>query len=312
MIELIVALLKATVEFSTPILLAALGEIFAERSGVMNLGIEGIMLLGAFFGFWATYSTGAPELGILAAIIIGSLMGLAMAILSVSVRANQVVSGLAIWILCIGLSTYLSRKVLGIVPGGVSIKGLLPISIPILRDIPFIGSIFFEHNLLVYLTLILVPVCGIVLFNTTIGLKIRAIGEKPRVADTLGVNVFVIRYLCVIFGGALAGLAGSYLTVGRLFTWIEEITAGRGWLAIVVVLFGRRDPYKALMGAWVFGAIYAFQYHLQTMATGIPYQFLLMLPYLTTIFTILGVITILGKEEAPEALGVPYSREEPE
>ncbi|MEM3506428.1 MAG: ABC transporter permease [Candidatus Bathyarchaeia archaeon] len=312
MIESIIALLKATIEFSTPILLAALGEIFAERSGVMNLGIEGIMLLGAFCSFWATYSTGIPELGIIVSLIVGSFMGLIMAILSVSIRANQVVSGLAIWILGIGLSTYLSRKVLGIVPGGVSIKGLSPINIPLLHEIPLIGQIFFEHNLLVYLTLILVPICGIVLFNTTIGLKIRAVGERPRVADTLGINVFFIRYLCVIFGGALAGLSGAYLTIGRLFTWIEEITAGRGWLAIVVVLFGRRDPYKALIGAWIFGAIYALQYRLQTTVTSIPYQFLLMLPYLTTIITILVVITILGKEEAPGALGIPYSREEPD
>lgn len=312
MIELITALLAATIEFSTPILLAALGEVFVERSGVMNLGIEGIMLVGAFCGFWATYSTGIPELGIIVSLIVGSLMGLIMAILSVSIRADQVISGLAIWILGIGLSTYLSRKVLGIVPGGVMIKGLSIIKIPILHEIPLLGPVFFEHNLIVYLTLILVPICGIILFNTTIGLKIRAVGERPRVADTLGVNVFRIRYLCVIFGGALAGLAGSYLTIGRLFTWVEEVTAGRGWLAIVVVLFGRRDPYKALVGAWIFGAIYALQYHLQAMATGIPYQFLLMLPYITTIITILAIIVVLGKEEAPGALGIPYSREEPE
>lgn len=307
-IELVTSLLASTVEFSTPILLAALGEVLTERSGVMNLGIEGIMLIGAFCGFWGALTTGNPWFGILIALIAGALVGVLKAFFSITLKANQVIAGLAIWILGIGLSTYLSRTVLGITPGTIMIPGLEKAPIPLLSNIPFIGKIFFNHNVLVYLTLLLVPILHFILFKTTIGLKIRAVGENPRVADTLGVNVFLIRYLCTIIGAALMGVAGSYLTLGRLFTWVEEVTAGRGWLALAIVFFSKRYPFKALLGAWLFGAAYALQYHLQAMNIGIPYQFLLMLPYIVTIITLLGII---GREEAPAALGIPYSREEP-
>ena len=307
-IELVTSLLASTVEFSTPILLAALGEVITERSGVMNLGIEGIMLIGAFCGFWGALTTGNPWFGILIALIAGALVGVLKAFFSITLKANQVIAGLAIWILGIGLSTYLSRTVLGITPGTVMIPGLEKAPIPLFSNIPFIGKIFFDHNVLVYLTLLLVPILHFTLFKTTIGLKIRAVGENPRVADTLGVNVFLTRYLCTIIGAALMGAAGSYLTLGRLFTWVEEVTAGRGWLALAIVFFSKRYPFKALLGAWLFGAAYALQYHLQAMNIGIPYQFLLMLPYIVTIITLLGII---GREEAPAALGIPYSREEP-
>ena len=307
-VELIMLLLASTVEFSTPILLAALGEILTERSGVMNLGIEGIMLIGAFCGFWGALVTGNPWFGIFLALIAGALIGILKAFFSVSLKANQVIAGLAIWILGIGLSTYLSRTVLGVVPGTIIIPGLRKAPIPLLSNIPFIGAIFFNHNVLVYITLLLVPVFHFILFKTTIGLRIRAVGENPRVADTLGVNVFLIRYLCTIVGASLMGMAGSYLTLGRLFTWVEEVTAGRGWLALAIVFFSKRYPFKALLGAWLFGAAYALQYHLQAMNIGVPYQFLLMLPYIITIITLLGII---GREEAPAALGIPYSREEP-
>jgi len=310
MTEPVLALLAATIELSTPILLAALGEIVAERAGVMNLGIEGIMLVGAFFGFWAVYATGVPAWGLFAALLLGGLLGLLMSFLSISLRADQVVSGLSLWILGIGLSTYLSRKVLGIVPGGVMINGLKPIHVPVFGEIPLLGPVFFRQNILVYFTLALVPLTWFILFRTKIGLKVRSIGEAPRVADTLGINVLRFRYICVIIGSALAGLAGSYLTVGRLYTWVEEVTAGRGWLAIVVVLFGRRDPAKALLGAWLFGGVYAFQYYVQAMGVGIPYQLLLMLPYLVTAGSLVAVTIILRREEAPAALGVPYTREE--
>jgi len=310
MTDFVVALLAATIELSTPILLAAIGEIIAERAGVVNLGIEGIMLLGAFCGFWAVYVTEQSGSGLLAALFVGALMGLLMSYLSINLRADQLVSGLAIWILGIGLSTYLSRKVLGIVPGGVMVKGFQPIYIPVLSDVPFLGPVLFRQNVLVYLTLALVPLTWFVLFHTTVGLKIRSVGEAPRVADTLGINVFRIRYVCTILGATLAGLAGSYLTLARMFTWIEEVTAGRGWLAIVVVLFGRRDPLKALIGAWAFGVVYALQYYIQAMGLGIPYQVLLMLPYLVTAMSLIIITIVLRKEEAPAALGVPYAREE--
>lgn len=308
MIELLIALAASTVEFATPILLAALGEILMERSGVLNIGIEGIMLMGAFAGFWACYITGSPYFGMSAAVMLGLAFGLLLAFFSVHIRVNQMIMGLAVWILSIGLSTYLARKALGVISGGVAIRGLPKVLIPLLSRVPILGRIFFSHNLMVYTTLLLVPIIHFLLFRTTFGLKVRAVGENPRIADTLGVNVYSIRYLCSLVGAELIGLGGSYLVLGRMFTWIENITAGRGWLALAIVLFSKREPYKALAGAWLFGLTYALQYYIQAMELGISYQFLLMLPYIMTIIVLIGVI---GKEEAPAALGKAYRREEP-
>jgi simple sugar transport system permease protein len=302
----IVNILSATVELSTPILLVAMGEILTERSGVLNLGVEGIMLLGAIVSFWATYLGNSAAIGLLAGIAVGLLVGLLVAYWSVSLGADQVVTGLGIWILGSGLSSYLARIAFGTAPGRVVIEGIKQLNIPILSNIPILGEIFFQQNILVYLGLILVPIFWVVLFRTTIGLKIRAVGENPRAADTVGIKVFKIRYLCVLLGAALAGLAGSYLTVVRFHIWIDEIVAGRGWLALVVVWFGKRNPLRALGGAWLFGLIYALQYHFQATTPWIPYQFLLMLPY---ILTILFLVVMVGKEETPGAFTIPYKRE---
>lgn len=307
--ELVIALIASTVEFSTPILLGALGEIIIERAGILNIGIEGMMLMGAFAGFWACYSSGNPYVGMIFAILIGMMFGLLMAFLSVHLRVDQMIAGLSIWILSIGLSTYLARKTLGIISGVIRIKGLPKTPVPGLCNLPIIGPIFFKQNIMVYLALLLVPVLWFLLFKTTFGLKIRSVGENPRMADTLGVSVYGIRYLCAVLGAGLIGLGGSYLVLGRMFTWIENVTAGRGWLALTIVLFSKRDPYRALAGAWLFGITYALQYHIQAMGLGIPYQLLLMLPYIMTIVVLIGII---GKEEAPAALGKPYRREEPE
>ena len=309
MIELVNALLASTVEFATPILLASLGEIIIERAGILNIGIEGMMLMGAFAGFWACYVTGSPYLGMLTAIAVGMLFGLLVGFLAVHLRADQMITGLAVWILSIGLSTYLARKALGIISGGVRIQGLSKVPIPLLSEIPLLGPVFFNQNIMVYLGLALVPFVQTLLFKTTVGLKIRSVGENPRMADTLGVNVYLVRYLCLLVGGGLIGLGGSYLVLGRMYTWIENVTAGRGWLALAIVLFSDRRPYKALAGAWLFGVTYALQYYIQAMGLGIPYQLLLMLPYAMTIVVLVGVI---GRGEPPAALGKPYRREEPE
>jgi len=301
----ILGILNATIELATPLLLAALGEIFVERSGILNLGIEGMMLVGAFAGFFGAFSTGNVAVGILTGVLAGALMGILMSLLSVKLGADQVVSGLAIWVFSIGLSTFLSREILGSAPGTVTIKGLSEAPIPLLSEVPIVGQILFRHNVMTYITLILTPILGIILFKTSFGLKIRAVGENPKAAAAMGIDVFLTRYICVIFGGVMAGIAGSYLTLARYHIWMEEVTAGIGWLALVVVIFGKRNPYRALVGAWLFGLIYALQYHFQISVPLIPYQFMLMLPYLAVIVLLLGLV---GKEEAPAALGIPYER----
>lgn len=300
MIDAIISLLAATIRLSTPIMLAALGEIFAERSGVLNLGIEGIMLMGALFGVMGPALTGSYVVGILLAVFIGALMGLLMAFMSVSLRLNQVLAGLAVMFLGMGLSTLISRSV-----ATMRVETLSRVSIPLLSQIPVIGEILFQNDILVYLTLILVVISAIVLFRTTIGLKIRAVGENPKAADTLGVSVFRYRYICVVIGGMLAAIGGSYLTMGEIGTFREAMVAGRGWIALAIVNFGRWSPYRSLLGSLVFGGVFALQLRLQVQGVAIPYEILLMLPYILTI-----AIMMLTSRKAvgPAALTVPYVR----
>jgi len=303
----VVEISAAIIEMSTPLLIAALGEIFVERSGVLNLGIEGMMLVGAFSGFAGAYFSGNFLFGFLIGLVVGMSIGALMAYLSVKLGVDQILAGLAIWIFSIGLSTFLARTILGIAPGTVTIKGLEPINIPLLSQLPILGPILFQHNILVYLVLISVPLFHILLFRTTFGLKVRAVGENPKAADTLGIHVHRIRFLCLLLGGAMAGLAGSYLTVARYHVWIEEVTAGMGWIALVVVFFGKRSPYRALLGAWIIATGFSLRYYLQIAAFWIPYQFILMLPYILTIILLVGIV---GKEETPAAFCIPYKREE--
>ncbi|MEM3754882.1 MAG: ABC transporter permease, partial [Candidatus Bathyarchaeia archaeon] len=216
----IIGLLAAAVRFSTPLILPAFGEILAERSGVLNLGVEGIMLMGAFLGFIGAYFTGDLFIGIAFSIIIGAILGLIHAFVCVTLRANQIVSGMAIWFLGWGMSGFLYRMIFGIRPLPVTIEGFKTINVPLLSEIPFIGQILFQQNLLVYISLILIPIMYLAIFKTTFGLKIRATGENPRTADVAGVNVYLIRYICVITGGALAGLGGGYLSLAHLNMFI--------------------------------------------------------------------------------------------
>lgn len=301
----VIGILAASIRLAAPILLSALGEIFVERAGILNLGIEGIMLMGALSGFLGAYWTGNLWVGVVSGMLTGLLFGLLMGFMSITVKANQVVAGIGITILGSGLSTLLFRLAFGLrtIPPTLDIFPTLPI--PLLSRIPFLGPILFEHNVLVYLALILVPVASAVLYRTHFGLKVRAVGESPDAVDTRGISVGRIRYLALIIGGAMAGLGGAYLVLGSLGLFWTQMTAGRGFIAIAVVVFSKWDPARALLGAWVFGLASALQISLQTLSVPIPSQILLMLPYVITIIVLVGVSR---RAEFPSAYAVPYFR----
>lgn len=304
----IVDILAATVTAGTPILYATLGELITERSGVLNLGVEGMMLVGAASGFVATVQTGNHWLGFLVGLLAGGLMALIHAVLTVSLRANQVVSGLALTMFGTGLSGYIGKKMVG-TPIKVSFESY---NLGFLSHIPVIGHIFFQHDALVYLTFLLVPLIWYVLFRTASGLDLRSVGENPGAADAAGLNVTRIRYLAVVAGGVLAGAGGAYLSLAYAPSWIENMTAGRGWIAVALVIFALWSPYRAFLGAYLFGGIDALGFRLQAAGITVSPFFLKMLPY---IFTILVLVIVTARSHrhqigAPAALGLPYEREE--
>ena len=301
----IIGILAASVRLATPILLAALGELFTERAGILNLGLEGIMLMGTLGAFLGAFWTGSLWVGVFAAMFTGILMGLLMGVMSITVKANQVVAGLGITILGTGLSTLLFRLSFGLRSAPPTLDIFPTIAIPLLSQIPVLGPVFFKHNILVYLALILVPISAFVLYRTKFGLAIRAVGESPDAVDTRGLNVNRLRYLSLVIGGALAGLGGGYLVLGSLGLFWTNMTAGRGFIAIAVVVFAKWDPWRALLGALVFGLASAVQISLQTVGVPIPSELLLMLPY---IITIIVLVIVSRRAEFPAAFAVPYNR----
>ena len=304
---LLIAILAASITAGTPILFAALGELITERAGILNLGVEGIMLVGAVAGFISAYVTADPWVGIIAAMILGMLMALIHAFLTITLRANQVVSGLAITLFGTGLSGYIGKNYVGLTLP----KAFTAQTIPFLSDIPFIGEVFFKYDPLVYLSYILVIFFHFYLYYTTPGLKLRALGENPGATDAMGINVFFLRYCYVLLGGGLCGLAGAYLSLAYAPSWLENMTAGRGWIAVALVIFALWNPWRALLGSYLFGGIDALGFHLQVLGVPISVFLLNMLPY---IFTIIVLILVLvykkGKISAPSSLGVAYNREE--
>lgn len=302
---LTVGLLAAAVRLATPILLATLGEIVAERAGVLNLATEGNMLVGAFLGFWAAQATGSLWVGVLVAAAAGALGGLGMATLSVSLRADQIVSGLTLLIFGSGLSIFLYRVVYGTSGLVPHVERFAPTSLGALSEVPLLGPVLFQQNPLTYLALLLVPATGILLYQTPLGLRLRAVGENPRSVDTLGLGVVRLRYFAVILGGLLAGVAGAYLTLGELGAYTENVTGGRGFIAIALVVFARWSPYRALFGALLFGLVDALQIRLQISNAGISPELFIALPYILTIVTLL----VTGRRgHAPAALTVAYER----
>ncbi|MDR1133934.1 MAG: ABC transporter permease [Synergistaceae bacterium] len=308
--DVLIPILAAAVRSGTPVVYAVMGEILAERSGVMNLGLEGLMLLGAFAGFSATQSTGSPELGLAAAFAAGTLATFIHAFLCVTLGGNQTVSGLALAMFGGGMSAMLGRGHIG-----ETIKGLMPFDFPLLCRIPLIGPVFFRHDVMVYISFLLVFFLHFFIFRTRPGMNLRAVGENPRAADAMGMSVSRARYLYTLVGGGLAGLAGGYLSVVYSQMWVEGMTAGRGWIAVALVIFGIWRPVRAMFGCYLFGGIDALQLRMQAAGTSIPAPILLMLPYLMTL-GVLVFISIRSKSGillgAPASLGTPFRREERE
>ena len=304
----LVTWLAATIRLAGPILLAALGETFAERSGVLNVGIEGTTLLGALASFLACIHTGSPWLSLLGALLVGIVANLFLAWMYVTVRASQVVAGLVFNVLALGIAATVYRRALGHSAGPETIAMFQPIHLRWLSDLPLVGPILFGQTVLLYLTLALVAVAQIVLFRTRFGLALCASGENPRAADAAGVPVARMRYAGVLISGATAGLAGAYLVLAQIGLFRESIVSGQGFIALGIVIFGRWNPWKAALAAFVFGACDALQLSLQLLNTRLPPQLLLALPYLITILAISGVVG--GKAVSPAALMLPYSKDE--
>lgn len=298
----------AGIRLGLPILLAGMGEIYGQRSGVLNIGIEGMMAVGALAGFLGMYYTGNPWIGILLGICAGGLLSLVHALLTVTLRADQVISGIALTFLGIGLATFIGHPYVGL-----GIDGLTSWSIPLLGDIPVIGDILFQHDTVVYITFILIPLLWFILQHTALGRRVRAVGEAAASADTMGINVARVRYLCIFFGGVMAGLAGAYLTVGQVNIWVDGIVAGRGFMAIAVAVFALWNPVRAAIGAFLlFGAVDALQMRLQGIGIGLPFQFMMMIPYLTTVIVLMFASSRAARSRlgAPSELCKPYVRGE--
>ncbi len=305
MLEILTSILVRTVVAGTPLLLGTMGEVVTERAGILNLGIEGMMSFGAVTGFIVTFTTGNPWLGMMAAIIAGALISLIHAFVTVSLRANQVVSGLALTMLGIGLSGLWGKPYIG---RPLSVK-MHAIEIPFLSKIPILGKVLFYQDAYFYLSVGLGILVWFVMKHTKVGITVRSVGENPKAAETMGINVTMVKYLCVMIGGAFAGMAGAHLSTAYSKSWIEGMTSGRGWIVIALTIFALWEPSKAFIGAYVFGGIFVIQYVLQPL--GISPNLLAMLPYLTT----LGVLLFYGlsskgqrKMSAPATLGEPYIR----
>lgn len=304
-LSLVIGWLTASMRLAVPILFAALGELFTERSGVLNLGLEGVMIVGALTGFVAAFNSGSLWLGVLVAAICGMLMALLMAFMSVTAKVNQVVAGLGITILGGGLATLLFRLFFGLRSTPPQVTTFPRYPIPFLSEIPVLGRILFSHNVMVYLALVLVPISWVVLYRTRFGLAIRAVGENPDAVDTRGMSVSKLRYIGLLIGGALAGIGGAYLPLANLGLFWSDMTAGRGFIAIAVVVFARWDPVGVLLGSLVFGGAHALQLTMQTLKVPVRSELLLMLPY---VITILVLISVSRRAEFPGAFTVPYSR----
>jgi simple sugar transport system permease protein len=299
---LVAATLGASWRLATPLIFAALGEVFAERAGVLNIGIEGMMLTGAFTGFAAAFASGSVPLGLLAGILGGMAIGLVFAVFTVTVKANQIVVGAAINLLGMGLTAFLFRTFY--VSTGLGVEIAQPIAIPFLSDLPVIGSALFRQNAIVYATIPLTFLVWVVLFRTSFGLTLRAVGEHPKSVAVVGRSVAAYRYGAILIGAAFAGLGGAFLTLGHSNQFVENITSGRGFIALAVVVFARWSPVGAFFVALLFGLFYAVQLQLQAQPQlGVPYQLFQALPY---VMTIIVLVLVKSRRGAPKMLGVAY------
>ena len=303
-VTVLVGILASGIRLATPYLYAAIGETFGQRSGVLNLGVEGQMLLGAFAAFYVARITGNLGLAVLVALLVGALMGLAMAFVTVNLHAQQGISGIGFYLFGLGMSDLLFQKMLGSVE---TVDGFQKINIPILSNIPGLGEIFFSQNLLVYLAYLLVPVAWFVLNKTTLGLKIHSVGENPEAADSLGVSVAGVRYFTIILGGTLSGVAGASMSIALLNVFQQNMTSGLGFIAVALVYFGGWRPWGVLGGALLFSMVNSLQLWMQVLRIPIPSDIAIMLPY---ILTILVLVASVSRVRGPSALTKPFERED--
>ena len=302
----IINLLASTIRIAAPILLTSLGEIFTEKSGVLNIGLEAQMLVGALAGFAGAYYTGNNWLGLLIGLAGGVLMSLLFAFMTVTLRTDQIVVGITMNIFALGLTTFIYRIMFGVAFIPPTVKPMQEISIPGISTLPFIGPILFQQKLLVYIIFLLVPIAYFMLNRTTTGLKIRAVGEHPLAAETTGINVRLTRYLCIMLSGVGAGLSGAFLAIGQLARFSDNMAAGRGFIALAIVIFGQWKPYRAAIAALIFGFSDALQLSLQAVGLRIPEEFLRMIPYLVTI---IAMMVVARQKSTPTALATPYVKE---
>ncbi len=300
----LVGILASGIRLATPYLYAAIGETFGQRSGVLNLGVDGQMLLGAFTAFYVAITTGNLWFGVLSAMVVGGLMGLAMAFVTVNLHAEQGISGIGFYLFGLGLSDLLFQKLLGTVE---TVKGFPKVHIPVLSDLPVVGDIFFRQNVLVYIAFSLVPIAWFVLNKTTLGLKIRAVGENPEAADSLGVSVARIRYFTIILGGTLSGVAGASLSIALVNVFQQNMTSGLGFIAVALVYFGAWRPWGVLGGALLFSLVNSLQLWIQVLGIPVPSDIAVMMPY---ILTILVLVATVSRVRAPSALTKPFERED--
>jgi simple sugar transport system permease protein len=297
--------LQATTRLGIPILLAALGGMFAERAGVLNIGLEGMMLTGAFVGFVTAFFTGNLWYGVIVGTLSGGVLGAFLAVYTVALGTNQVVAGIAFNLLMVGVTSFAYRVVFGIGTETQRITSFEALPIPYLSDLPVLGPLLFQHTILVYLALVLVPVTWLVTSRMAVGTAITAVGEHPQAAETLGISVARTRTLCLIASGLLAGLGGAFLSLSAIGLFLDNMTAGRGYIALAILLLGRRNPWGILLAAGFFGAADALQLRGQNFGIGVPYQFMVMLPYVLTILVLIG---FAGRVRDPAALGMPFRR----
>jgi simple sugar transport system permease protein len=296
--ETVVAILAAAIAAGTPIVFAALGELVTEKSGVLNLGVEGMMLVGAVAGFAATVATGSPWLGILAGMAAGAAMALIFAVLALQLMANQVAAGLALTLFGVGLSAFVGKPLESVAMASQPVW-----EIPLLADIPLLGPVLFRHHLLVYVSWVLFAALSWFLYRSRAGLVLRSVGESPESAHAIGYRVIAIRYLATLFGGAMAGLGGAYLAEFYTPMWVEGLVAGRGWIALALVVFATWRPGRVLFGAYLFGGVTIAQFFAQGAGLAVPSQFLSALPYLATIL----VLVLISRDAAVIRLNAPVS-----
>lgn len=301
--EILVPTLLTIITAATPLLFAALGEMITEKSGVLNLGVEGMMLVGAVVAFATVHYTGSATLAIIAGVLAGAGLSMIFAVLVLGFQSSQVATGLALTIFGIGLSALLGQSLVGI-----AYDGLPKLSVPLLSGIPLVGPLLFNHDILVYASIAMVFLVVWFLYRTRAGLVLRAVGDSHDAAHAIGYPVLKIRFLAILFGGGMAGVAGAYLSLAYSPLWIENMSAGRGWIALALVVFATWRPWRVLVGAYLFGGISILQLHAQALGVGVPSQVMSMLPYLATIL----VLVLISRDQskiklnAPACIGKPF------